>query len=418
MERWTGCLIAFALLLLAVPAGADVVAEMDLETLREERDEEVDRYFVRALTQKRLNAATELYDAGQYAEATKLLKGMKFARLNPHERALAYRFLAYAALGMEDPVAGTAYFEKVIEQEALPIDDEATIRFSIAQLYASTGKWQKTEEALLAWFPYVENPNPVAYYLLAISHYRRDQFDEAMAPALKALELAKAPKESWLQLTAALHLQKEDYDSAVPLLEQLVTFFAKKQYWVQLSLIYAARGDYEHAMEIQQLAYTLGLLTEDDELRRLARTYLFHQLPYPAAELLERGIEEGRIEPDRKVLELLGNSWIAAREYEKSLGPLQQAAELAEDGRLYLRLGQVRIQREDWKEATGLIQKAIRKGGLEDAGKAHLLLGISYFSDDHTEPARLAFLRAQKHESTRTEANAWLAHIARQNRDG
>ena len=224
--------------------------------------------------------------------------------------------------------------------------------------------------------------------------------------------------ESWLQLVAALYLQNEEYDRAVPILEELVTRFPKKRYWLQLSLIYGARGDYEHALKIQQLAYAQGLLTKNDELRRLARTYLFHQLPYPAAQVLERGLAEGRIERDGEILELLGNAWIAAREYEKSLEPLQQAAELAEDGRLYLRLGQVRIQSEDWKEATALIQKAINKGGLEDAGKAHLLLGISYFSDDKPESARPAFQRAWKHESTRADATAWLKHIDRQNHNG
>jgi tetratricopeptide (TPR) repeat protein len=373
---------------------------------------------VRALTQKRLNTAIEFLEAGQYAEAKKKLQSMKFRRLNPYERALAYRFLAYTSIGQEDSAGAIEYFEKVVEQAALPIDDEATVLFSIAQISASLSQWQKVEQTLERWFPYVEKPNGVAYYLLAISRYRRDLYDEALVPATKALEISKRPKESWLQLVAALHLQQEDFDSAVPILEELLTHFTKKQYWMQLSLIYGARGDYERALRIQQLAYAQDLLTKGDELRRLARTYLFHQLPYPAAQVLERGLEEGQIETNRKVLELLGNSWIAAREYEKSMEPLQRAADMAEDGRLYLRLGQVHVQREDWSEATALIQKAIEKGGLEDAGKAHLLLGISYYSDDHPESARSAFAHARDHESTRTDANAWLDHIDRQSGDG
>jgi tetratricopeptide (TPR) repeat protein len=420
MARWTGILITCAALLVVVPSIADEVpdAEPDLETLREERNEQAARYFVRALTQKRLNAAVELLEAGEYAASRKKLEEMKFSRLNPYERALAYRFLAYASIGQEDSAAAVEYFQKVVEQAALPIDDEASVRFSIAQIYASMDEWQRVEDELREWFQYVEEPNGVAYYLLAISHYRRGQFDEALPPALKALEIANEPNESWLQLVAALYLQEEDFDSAVPVLEELLIRFPNKRYWVQLSLIYGARGDYQHALELQQLAYAQGLLTQGDELRRLARTYLFHQLPHSAAQVLERGVEEGRIEPDREVLELIGNSWIAAREYEKAIEPLQQAAELAEDGRLYLRLGQVRVQREDWKEATGLIQKALRKGGLEDPGKAHLLLGISYYGDDHPESARTAFRQAREHESTRADATAWLEHIDRQSQDG
>jgi tetratricopeptide (TPR) repeat protein len=416
MERWSGFLITCASLLLAVPGVAE--EKSDLETLREERNEQLKRYFVRALTQKRLNTAAELLEDGQYAASREKLEELKFTRLNPYERALAYRFLAYASVGQEDSAAAVGYFQKVVEQAALAIDDEASVRFSIAQIYASMDEWQKVEEELREWFQYVERPNGVAYYLLAISHYRRGQFEEALTPALTALEIANEPNESWLQLVAALHLQGEDFDSAVPILEELVIRFPNKRYWVQLSLIYGAREDYQNALRIQQLAYAQGLLTQDDELRRLARTYAFHQLPHSAAQVLERGLEEGRIDRDREVLELLGNSWIAAREYEKSIEPLQQAAELADDGRLYLRLGQVRVQRENWKEATGLIQKAIEKGGLDDSGKAHLLLGISYYSDDHPESARTAFRRAQKHESTRAEATEWLAHIDRQNGGG
>jgi tetratricopeptide (TPR) repeat protein len=416
MARWTRCLIVCASLLLAAPTIADEMP--DLDSLREERDEKLERYFMRALTQKRLNTATELLESGQYAAARKKLEESKFSRLNPYERALAYRLLAYASYGQEDAASAVVYYSKVIEQEALSIDDEASIRFSMVQIYAAMGEWENVEKTLMEWFFYVDEPNAVAYYLLAISHYRREQYDEALPPALKALKLADEPRESWLQLAAALFLQKEEYDSAVPLLEELIARFGKKQYWEQLSLIFSARGDYKHAMEIQQLAYAQGLLSEDDELRRLASTYLFRQLPHSAAQVLERGLEEGRIERDREVLELLGNSWIAAREYEKAIGPLRQAAELSEDGRLYLRLAQVRIQREDWKEATELIQKAINKGGLDDAGRAQLLLGISYFSSDLTEPALTAFRRAQKHKSTRTEATAWLAHIERQSQNG
>jgi tetratricopeptide (TPR) repeat protein len=417
MKRSIAFLTAWILSLqLVVPSIAEET--LDLDAVREERMEAQERYFVRTLTQKRLNAAFEAMEEGRYDEARAKLERLNPERLNPYERALAFRFLAYAAIGQEDSAEAVRYFKKVVDQETLLIDEEVTIRFSIAQIQASLEQWEEVDDTLSEWFKYVEEPNGIAYYLLAISRYQRDQFDKALAPALEALEVSNEPEERWLQLVAALYLQLEDFDSATPILEELVTRFAKKQYWVQLSLIYAAGGDYQNALRVQQLAYAQDLLTTDEELKRLARTYLFHQLPYPAARVLERGLEKGQIDPERGVLELLGNSWIAAREYENSIEPLQRAADLAEDGRLYLRLGQVRVRREDWSAATALIQKAIEKGGLVDIGKAQMLLGISYFGDDQHKLARRAFRRARKHESTRTDANAWLDHIARQSEEG
>ncbi len=227
MKRCNVLLVACASLLLVAPSIAE--EKSDLETLREERNEKLQRYFVRRLTQERLNAAIELLEDGQYAAARAKLEKMKFTRLNAYERALAYRFLAYASIGQEDSAGAVAYFEKVVEQEALSIDDEASVRFNMAQIYASMEEWRKVEEALGEWFQYVERPNGVSYYLLAISHYRREQYDEALVPALKALEVSNEANERWLQLVAALHLQRDDFDSVVPILEELVTRFAKKQ---------------------------------------------------------------------------------------------------------------------------------------------------------------------------------------------
>jgi tetratricopeptide (TPR) repeat protein len=390
----------------------------NLQELREEREKAVLRAGVRPLTGKRMTSAIEFLEADQDGEARAKLESLNFRRLNPYERALVFRLAAYACFGLEDYASAIDYFEKAVAEASLPIDEEASVRFNIAQLYGSLEEWQKVIDTLGGWFPYVEEPNPLAYYLLAISYFQLEEYETALGPANKAIELAREPREGWLQLLAALHLQRSDYESAVPVLEQLVTLFAKKQYWVQLSLIYGARDDYERSLAVQQLAYTQGLLTEDSELRRLARSYLYHQLPEPAAFVLEKGLDDGRIEPDRDVLELLGNSWIAAREFGNAVEPLRNAAKLSDDGKLYLRLAQVHVQREEWKEAASLLQKALEKGGLEDPGRAHVLLGICYFSDDRPGPAKSAFKRALAHDSTRVEANAWLEHIRRENQPG
>ena len=159
MRGWTALEIACASsLLLVVSSLAEETPS--LETLREERTEELERYFVRTLTQKRLNIAIEFLEEGQYSKAHEKLARLNFPRLNPYERAISYRFMAYAAIGQEDTAAAIRYFQKVVEQQILPIDDEASVRFNIAQLYASIEEWEKVDETLQEWFHYVEKPNP------------------------------------------------------------------------------------------------------------------------------------------------------------------------------------------------------------------------------------------------------------------
>jgi tetratricopeptide (TPR) repeat protein len=246
---------------------------------------------------------------------------------------------------------------------------------------------------------------------MGIAYYQLEDFDQAIVQAKKANELSREPRESWLRLLAALYSHEQDHVNAALVLEELVLRFPKKPYWVQLSLIYGAKEDYRTSLAVQQVAYAQGFLTEDKELRRLARSYLYHDMPYPAARVLEMGLEANTIESNASSFELLANSWIAAREYERSLPPLVQAAELSENGDLYVRLGQVYLQREEWNAAATPLQKAIEKGSLKNPGNAQLLLGIAYYNDERVGRARSSFARARRHDSTRVAADRWIAHI-------
>ena len=126
---------------------------------------------------------------------------------------------------------------------------------------------------------------------------------------------------------------------------------------------------------------------------------------------MEKGLANGFIEQDVDAYELLANSWIASREYKKSRGPLTKAAELSEDGNLYVRLGQVLMQDEDWATASALFEKAVEKGSLDDHGNAELLLGISYYNDGRSRQARVAFKRARKFDKSKPEADRWITHL-------
>jgi tetratricopeptide (TPR) repeat protein len=285
------------------------------------------------------------------------------------------------------------------------------VRFNIAQLYLSRQQWQEAIDWLNRWLLYIDELNPLGFYLMGIAYYQLEDFDAAIVQTKRAVELRSDPRESWLRLLAALYAQKQDYKNAAPVLEELVLRFPKKPYWLQLSLIYGAHENYRRSLSVQQVAYAQGLLTEDKELQRLARSYLYHELPYPGALVLEQAIEDGTIPRDSEALELLANSWIAAREYERSLGPLREAAALSEDGNLYVRLGQVHMQREAWGEASALLEKAVEKGGLKDPGNAELLLGIAYYNGAQVARARSSFLRARQHDSTRSAANRWITHL-------
>jgi tetratricopeptide (TPR) repeat protein len=375
-------------------------------------------YSIDERTAKRLIEAREHLMAERYDEAETALGRLRLRSLNPLERAQTFRIHAFIAYGRNDFDRARDFLEKTIAEEVLSSEDGADVRFMIAQLFLHQERWAEAAQNLERWFTMVESPNPGAYYLLALTYYQLEDLHSAVAPAQQAVELAKAPQEGWLQLLLALRLTRKEYPAALPLLEELIRRYPKKIYWIQLSTLHGALGNYEEALVPLQMAYTQGLLTEQAELRRLAELLLFLDLPYRAARVMERGLEEERIDAEAEAYELLSNSWIAAREYEKAVEPLERAAELSEGGDLYVRLAQVHVQREKWSEAAAALRQALEKGGLANTGDAQLLMGIAYYSQKRPQQALRWFARARKHEETRDEAQIWLDHIRRELQSG
>jgi len=428
-HEWLLVAVALPLLCAGLPAAAQDEAEaadaggetsadggIDREALRADRMVKAYKYQVNSRISRYLAAAAEESDEGNVKKAKELLGKLNPNRLNPLERAMVYRLKAYIDYTAGDYKGAIASFEQVLAEEVMPIDAEDKIRFNIAQINASLQNWSGTIKALERWFEYAAEPLPLAYYLLGISYYQLDKIDLAIENTEKAVDLSAEPAEGWLQLLAALYVQKEDYASAAPIFEELLLRFPKKQYWVQLALIYGARDRFKESLSVQQVAYLQGFLVEDSELMRLARSYLYSDLPLPAARVIAKGLEEGNIEPSSESYELLANSLIAAREYDDSLEPLHKAAELSDDGNLYVRLGQVYLQREEWDRAAAELQHALGKGGLKDPGNAQLLLGIALYNDNQVGSARSSFVRASEHEKTRAAARRWIEHIANESK--
>lgn len=406
--------LSFALsgLASAVAGQAAAEEELDLGAIAADRAQKQSKHKLGRRVGRYLSRAADAVDEGNPDEAEALLLRLNPNRLNPLQRAYIYRLLAVIAYGNEQPDKAIGYFEQVLEQETLPIRDENKIRFTIAQLQAQRENWPGVITWLHEWRRYETNPDPLGFYLLGLAHFQLKEYDTAIEKVKLAVDMSPEPRESWLRMLYALHTEKEDFVTATPILEDLLVRFPKKAYWVQLSLIYGARENYPRSLAVQQVAYSQGYLDEDKELQRLARTFLFNDLPHPAARVMEAGLESGQIEPKPEAYELLANSWIAAREFDRALGPLETAAELSEGGRLYARLGQVHLQREQWDQAAAMFEKALEKGSLEKQGRVELLLGIAHYNGNRPRDARRYFVRAREHEQTREEANRWITHIA------
>jgi tetratricopeptide (TPR) repeat protein len=368
------------------------------------------QHTVNKMTYEALMASQEALEAGRTSEARAVLDTLreKEERLNDHEKALLYQSYGYLEAGEGRYAEALEHLEKCLAQKGLPDAAQLQTLYNLAQLYTATEHYPKAVKALTQWLRASKQRPPAALYMLAAAYYQQDMRDKALTPAILAVRESDEPKEAWLQLLLSLRIEREEYAKARPVLEQLTNLYPKKVYWMQLAAVYGELGQENESLAALELAYQQGLLDRDEELRRLAQLYLYHDLPYLGARVMEKGLADGTIAQDSEAYEILANGWMRAREFDRAIEPLTEAASAASDGELYLRLGQAFAEKEDWGAAADALRRAIEKGGLEEPGAANLLLGVALFNQEQLESARPYFARAAQRDKTRKDAELWL----------
>jgi Tfp pilus assembly protein PilF len=401
--------------ILSAPAGAQRASDEQQEGAPPSQN-------LDAITARILGEAIEFFNMDNYAAARQSLGELNFEKLSPYERGRVEQLLAGMAFAEDNYAEAREHLEAAIASGGLNEVELGSNRFQIAQSYMAEENWAQGAAALESWFETAVNPNSSAYYLLAVAYYQQAAeasgnaatrlYDRALPPAIRAVELTEQPQESWIQLVVALMLQKEDYRGAVPWIERMVAIAPdKKGHWMQLSSVYQEIEEFPKALAVTQLAYTAGLLTEDSEIRRLADLLVYNEIPYRGGQILEQAIADGKMKPDAALYEKLANCWMAAGEFDKSVPPLTRAAELATTGDLYVRLGEVHVQREDWAAAQSALEKGLGKGSLRDQGYAQLYMGITLLEQDKPREAREWFVRARGAERHRRQADGYIQYI-------
>jgi tetratricopeptide (TPR) repeat protein len=361
---------------------------------------------------KRLDRAHNALADEQFEEALAALDEMQQnGKLNSHETSLMWQTLGFTHSSTGDYAKATASFEAALQANGLAEQAATQTRYNLAQLYVMLERYDEAIAEFEVWFESVRNPSPTAYYMLAMAYLQKGDHVQALANAERTVSLADTPREPWLQLLVALRFETKEYESAVPALETLVSRYPKKEYWLQLSAVHAELGAHDRALAILELAYEQGLLTQGAELLSLAQLYLYNQIPYKAAGVLESGLEEGTIESDARAWRLLADSWLNARDRERALVPLKRAADMSNDGDSYVRLGQLQLEREEWGKARESFAAALRKGGLRSEGHVYVMLGIANVNESRWEDAERAFTQAGEHEESANISRNWLRNL-------
>jgi len=368
---------------------------------------------------ERLAEAQAAAEAKDMVTAKKVLDSMIASggknELNSYELANVYNLYAFIYYSAEDYAAALKAYENVVKQPDIPLAMEINTKYTIAQLYFVQEQWKRGIDALNEWFALTQNPPETAYILLAQGYYQLKDYNKALVNTETAInmykEKGKVPKEQWFNLARFLYFDKNDINSAVAVLEELLTYYPKKQYWVQISHMYGEQKKDSWQLAAMETAYVQDMLDKGTEQVTMAYLYLNGEVPYKAAKVMDRGIKDESIDDTSKNYEVMGNAWRQSQEVAKAIPAMEAAASKSDSGELYARLGNIYLDGDQYKKAITAINKGLQRGGVKRPDTARLVLGMAYFNDKQYAKAREAFKAAGRDERSEKYAAQWILYM-------
>ncbi len=357
-----------------------------------------------------LSAIYELRDAGDAAAALRDTEELlESRRLSAYERAQTQLLLVDLLLGEERYEAAIRPLQAALAGDGLPESRRAQTRYTLGQLYNQVGKHREALRTLEAWLKEADEVPPRAYFTLAVTCLELERVKDARRYADQARGAAGDQlSRAQYQFLAALYFQQADWRALSPLLVEAIGRFPDElRFWKQLTQTHLERRREGAALAVLRMARARQLLKRGEDLVQMAQLLRMRGAPWEAAQVLQRGLEQKRIKADARHRLMLGEAWMAAREYERAYPVLRQVAEETRLASDWLRLTRLYAQNAKWGPCRESARAGLRAGP-EDPGPTQMLAGICAYEDGAGADARSAFLAAQESRSTRSQAAGWL----------
>ncbi len=410
---------------------------------------------------KRLNRAQEHLGEKRYTEALELLKTLESKNnKNPASLAQIHQMLSYVYGSMEKNEEALKYSIKAYEAKIFPYRVEQALLFRIASLQQYLEHNDETIKYMERWFEHAVKPKVRNYEYLGQAYAQANRLEDSVCPIYLALdgwfdenvkniakykvdiaeyrqklvdiqsgkikleegepqptepkEPAIHPKKIWYSALFRQHWQLKDLHGSVAVIKEALHHYPEdKQLWLNLSSAYVELNDDVSSTSVLALAEVLNLLEKSNEVRSLASGYAYLEVPYKAAETMEKGLNQNIIEAEVKQWNAVAVNWQYAQEINKSVKAYFKAAELDDNGKFYADAGSLLTSYENWSEAEKALQKALKKGlpKTKQQGAAYYNLGIARFNQNNFQGALAAMAQAGKIKSFKRRANQWKSII-------
>jgi tetratricopeptide (TPR) repeat protein len=330
-----------------------------------------------------------------------------------YDQAYVARMVAimYAQLG-DNEQKTIEYLKKAIAPDLLNERDQSESLKLLGDMQMQTKDYEGALKAYYAWMEFSGESDGQTYIKIANAYYSLKQLDKVIEPADKAIAaFGDKPNQNPYILKLTTYYDLKKYKKAIEVLETVILLFPEnKQWWTQLPSFYLLVEDYDKATQTLDLAYKLGHLDKESQIKTLANLYSQSEAPYKAAKLLEKHIASGLVKRDDKNIATLANTWHSAQHIDKAASYYGELAKMTTNAKHYRKQGMLLKQDEQFAKAVVALNKAIELG-VSKQGRIHMSIAESYFYLEKYKKAYAAIQKAMKDPGTRKSAKGWKSFI-------
>lgn len=369
-----------------------------------------------------LQAAQEMIKGGRYREAlAKVREAEAAGARNANESYLIERMRMAAASGAGDADTAARSFEAISGSARLAAADKLRMVESIAGSYYRAQQYAKSMQWSQRYFK--EGGSSAAIRTMLIqSQYLSGDFAGAareLTAEIQASEKAgTAPQEDRLKLLLNAASRQSDNNAYVLAMEKLVTYYPKKEYWVDLLSRLQRKSGFSDRLSLDayRLSLATGSMTAPADFMEMAQLALQADLPGEGKQVLDKGFASGvlgtgtQAERHKRLRDLvdkrLAEDKVARVDDERQ-------AQAAKSGDALVAVGMDLVYTGQAAKGVTLIQQGIAKGGLKRAEDAKLHLGIGQLVAGDKAKAQATFKTVQGTDGTADLARLWALYARR-----
>jgi hypothetical protein len=371
---------------------------------------------------KPLQAAQELIKSQRYKEAmAKVREADAAGPRNANETYMVERMRIAAASGAGDVETAARSFDALSGTGRVSGPDKVRMLESISVGYYRAAQYAKAIQWAQRYFK-EGGTSPAIRTMLIQSEYLGGDYIGAerdlMAEMQGAERSGTPPAEDRLKLLLNAATRQGDNNAVVYATEKLVTYYPKKEYWVDLMSRMQRKSTFSDrlALDAYRLSLVTGSMTAAADFMEMTQLALQAGLPSEGKQVVDKGFATGALgtgaEANRhKRLRDLVDKQL--KEEAASSAKDDQEALAAKSGDGLVVIGMDLVYSGQAAKGVTLIQQGIAKGNLKRPEDAKLHLGIAQLAAGDKAKAQATFKSVQGNDGTSDLARLWALYARR-----